>query len=272
MESLGKLNINSSDFEKIKCKKIGEGNDAIVYNAGKGNLYKVYKEESMFKNINKPTKIYKKGNRKKNIEERILYLDKDGVKIYYKDAFKRIVKKQDSINLSSLPKSSLYINGKFSGCVLKKINGVSIHNIFGILSKKTKLKILKSILEEVKELTDNFIYPIDIANSPWVGKHSNILINFKLKPELIDLDGNSTLYRECYDETCYNYTIASLNLLFLELINDTTFAYYDNSIDKEFLKNKLMKNGINEELAIKLSNYSADYFELLDYASLSLRK
>ena len=53
----GKVYISNSDFEKLKNKKIGEVNDAIVYNAGKGLLYKVYKNESMSEYIKVKRKI-----------------------------------------------------------------------------------------------------------------------------------------------------------------------------------------------------------------------
>ncbi len=269
MNSFGIISISNSDFDKIKNRKIGEGNDAIVYNAGNGMLYKVYKDESMHEYLNKPTKVYK--GAKKDVHDKLLYLDKDGVKIYYKDAFKRIVKRREDIKLTSLPLSSLYIDGKFKGCVLKKINGVQLHNIFQILNKKTKLRILKEIIIKVKELTDNYIYPIDTANSPIIGKHSNILLNYKLKPELIDLDGKSTLYRETYDEKSYMYAIMSLNLLFLELLNDEALGYHSNSFELDHVKNVLIRKGINEELAYKLSRYKANYDELERYAELCLK-
>ncbi len=267
MCGFGKVNISNSELEKLK--KIGEGNDAIVYDAGKGILYKVYKGESMSNYLNKPTRIYK--GERKNIDERLLYLDKDGVKIYYKDAFKRIIKRGEKIKLSNLPKASLFIDNKFKGCVLEKINGFQIHNIFPILSKKIKYKILKELLNEIKELTDNYIYPIDTANSPRVDNHSNILVNYKLEPKLIDLDGKSTLYRESYDDECYLFTLMSLNLLFMELLNDIEIGYQNDQIELDYIKKILMRKGINEELAHKISRYKANYDELDNFAKLYLK-
>ena len=225
MESFGKVNISINDFEKIKSRKIGEGRDSVVYNAGKGMLFKVYKDESNLKDLRAPMKIYEKGSKKleKN-PSRICYLDKEGVIIYYRDAFKRILKRQSDIKLSSLPKGSLYINGKFSGCVLDKINGLQLHYVFPFLSMKNKIKVLKEILLAVKELTDNYIYPLDTNNSPFAGKHSNILIGLNLKPKLIDLDGNSTVYRENYDENMHQETLFALNMLFMELLNGIVYG------------------------------------------------
>lgn len=269
MKGFGRIYISNSELEKLK--KIGEGNDAIVYDAGKGILYKVYKEETMYNNINLSTKIYRKSDKNKKYIEKILYLDKDGVKIYYKDAFKRIIKRGQNIKLSKLPIGSLYIDGIFRGSVFKKINGFQLHKVFPMFSKKTKIRILREIIEEVKELTNNYIYPIDTNNSPHVDRHSNILINYKLKPELIDLDGNSTLYRETFDIECYYNTLTSLNKLFIELLEENEVSEDMHYLDIELLKKRLIKRGINSELADKISIFEADYDELENFAKLYLK-
>ena len=262
MENLKKVKISNKDLEKLKKRKIGEGRDSIVYAAGKGLLYKVYKDESNLKDINQKTKIYKKSELKNKVyKERNCYIDADGVKLYYRDAIKRIIQRQEVIKKSHLPKAPLYIN-KFSGCVLKRIYGIQLHYAFPFLSKKRQAKILRMIIEKVKELTDHYVYPLDIANSPIIGNHSNILLDFRLNPQLIDLDGNSTVYRECYDESMLKETYLSLNMLFLELIYGFNLNNIDSDLDLEQMKIEMKESGIDTELINKLFDYSADYNDL----------
>ena len=262
MESLGKINISYSTFEKLKNKKIGEGQDAVVYDAGRGILFKVYKDNTNLRDINSKTKIY---NRKTvvldNNFERNCYVDKEGVKIYYRDAMKRIIKRQENINYSSLPIGALYINGKFSGCVLKKIYGLQLHYAFPFLSKRRKIKVLQELLKQIKELTDNHIYPLDVCNSPFAGYHSNILLDYTLKPKLIDLDGHSTVYRETADENMLNETFESLNILFFELLFGFELQYGEAEDVIEY--SQIMRNiNISDELITKLMDLDGNYEDL----------
>ena len=271
MESMGKINITAKDFEKIKNRKIGEGQDAVVYKGKNNILYKVYKDETNLKDNRGAIKIYKKGSWPKT-ESRICYIDKDGVKIYYRDAFKRIINRQKDIKLSKLPRGSLYINGKFSGCVLQRIYGMQLHYVFPLLSRKNKLRVLKEIIQIIKELTDNYVYPVDTDNSPFAGKHSNILVDYKLKPRLIDLDGNSTVYRECYDENMYRETLTALNLLFVELLQGNVYGQNIDELDIEMIKDRLVLEGLSIEEARRLSTYEGNYDDLNNMVQCYLKK
>lgn len=278
MDNLKKVCISKDYFEKLKSKKIGEGRDSIVYNAGKGYLFKVYKDEAGLKNQyddTLKTKIYTKGqiiNNFGNKNSYANYIDSDNVKIYYKEAIKKIVERQKEIKHSYLPQASLYIDRKFSGCVLKRVRGVQIHYIWPFLSKRNKIKILKEILEKVKELSDHYIYPMDTANSPIAGKHSNILIDRKLKPQLIDLDGNSTVYRESFDKQVYDEMFFSLNMLFLELLYG--FELNDSLEEEDLFKIKsiLEESNLRKELIDKLVEFKANFNELNELTDHFSRK
>ncbi len=258
-----RLNISLKEYIKVLRHKVGEGRDSMVFNAGKGVLYKIYKDESRLKDLDAPDTIYDKQKLiKKSAPSRNCYIDKDGTKIFYKDAIKRIVERQKQIKYSSLPKKALYVDGKFIGCVIDRKYAFQLHYVFPFLPRKTKIKVLKLILLKIKELTDNYIYPCDVANSPIVGNHSNILVDYKLEPQLIDLDGHSTLYRETYDEKAYNYVLFSTNLLLLELLHGN--VYCEDMLDEEvdMLERILKEDGINDDLAHKLSRFNANFDEL----------
>lgn len=263
MQYYKKVKISNNDFEKLKHRKIGEGRDSVVYCAGKGLLYKVYKDESNLKDINQKFKLYKKDEcKKKEYNEKNCYIDADGVRIYYRDALLRIIDRQEKIIFSSLPVSQLFINNKFSGCVIRKKIGVQIHYIFPFLTKKRQIKILKYLLMIVKELTDNYIYPLDLANSPIIGNHSNILVNLRLRPVLIDLDGNSTVYRENYNEQLLKGTFESLNMLFLELIYGFNLKETESEYDIYNIRKTIGESGVESNLIEKLIDCNANYDDL----------
>lgn len=280
MKNFRIINISDEELEKLKSRRIGEGRDAVVYKGKKNLLYKIYKPESQLNDLSKnqfkaKTKIYDKNNRPffKNYKTHNHYVDRDGVRIYYGDAIKKIAERQKEIKLSNLPISPIYNNDKFIGCVIKKIYGFQLHYIWMFLSKKRKIKILKEILCKIKELTDSYIYPCDLDNSPLVGNHSNILINFSLKPQLIDLDGNSTIYRESYDEESLKLTYFSLNRLFMELLYGFILEDSLEYNDIENIKSLILKSGIDNETIDKMMEFSLNYEELDNLVNtLSLKK
>lgn len=259
-----RINLTSEEFCKLATKKIGEGYDAIVYNAPKGKVFKVYKKEDINVDDDLGVKKYKRGDFK-NFPKKIYrssYVDKEDIIIYYKDAADKIIERQELISKTNLPVSSLYVDNEFVGFVLKKVNGIQLHIAWMILPRKTKIKVLKELLSKVKELTDNFVYPTDMANSPFVGKHSNVLINIKLEPKIIDLDGISTSYREKEDKNLLRYTLSSMNLLYLELLLGFDLFEDLEDINTKYIEELLKQINIDEESAHRLSEFEGNYDDL----------
>lgn len=222
-------NITKDELSHLKV--IGEGSEGVVYNAHNGLLYKVYKD-SCYTTLDPE-------HTKKMYSPRIIYT---------------AVERQEDIKNSVLPLGPLYINNKFKGCILKKHSGyVDLHNI-SILPKKLKLNILRQLIINVKELTDHFIYHLDLSNKNTSnGTHSNILISMKGHLQIIDLDGKSTTYTPGYIEEYFQMTLTSLLSLISDLIFDIDFAAIDvTEMDVDYLLHGLIKNGIPTEVARKV--------------------
>ena len=111
----------------------------------------------------------------------------------------------------------VYIDGKLAGCTLIPQKGIPIHKLIGILPFKEKVIILLDVLKSVKELTDHYIYPIDLDNSPYTSKarydnkpvgHSHVLVTLvPLKTNIIDLMINLDYksYANIYSKNDFNF-------------------------------------------------------------------
>ena len=207
--------IKSEDLRKLRI--IGRGTEGIVYNAGKGILYKLYtcKDDS-----HSPEQI------------------------------QTAVSRQPLIKHSTLPLGTLYVDDAFAGCILKYHHlYTNIHNIC-ILPKKMKLEIIRKIIMQVKELTDNNINNFDLANKKdFQGHNSNILISLMGNIQIIDLDGRGIAYTDEPNEQYRQMTLRSLLHLLVDLLYD--FDYYGEEYedsDLKFYGEILLKKGLSEEL------------------------
>lgn len=229
------VNLSNKDIDRIRKKYIGCGKEGNVYKVNKDYLYKIYtielennyllnnsyKQDYMLDSDGtKVIKSYK--NCLHNVKEvSPYYIDIHGVKrIYDESVVNKAIERQKYVKLTSLPLAPIFVNKRFKGCVLKYHKGYTdIHNL-AFLPYKVKLKILKQLLEKLKELNDNYIYPIEISNYKTdINTHSNILINpFTLNTEIIDLDAKSTIYTDSYNKylsilSYYKYTSLAIKLL-----------------------------------------------------------
>ncbi len=228
MEKLNGINIDYKDLKN--SRKLGEGRDAIIYAAPNGLAYKIYKN---------PTKEN------------------------YIDALEKIQKHNYDVKLSDLPLGAIYMNDEFRGAILKRVHGFQIHKVFGLLSKKSQIAILKRILAATKELTDNYIYPADLANTPFIpGKSSNILLDYKKIPHLIDIDGSGAFYAGREHAEGQEITNMALSMLFLDLIFGEPVLNEPELSDVDCLCYRLNQLGFNKFLSQKLSKYEANYDQI----------
>lgn len=277
--------LSKNDLEKIKNFKIGMGSDASVYKippsligGEKGVLFKIYHKSSLNNNIENNSndndiKIYNKENLKfDNIKEPISYLtNNDGVRLRSKEAIYKAIDRQKNISMTNLPKNVIYVDNHFAGCVLKEQRGTQIHYLTGF-PMKYKIMIMKNIILKLKELYSNNVYHVDLANSPFsqsfyidefnqqhcMAGHSHILIHH-FQPYLIDLDGKSTIYTECFNEKYYKIMIEQINILLVEFLLKLQI---DNILDDingiELLENELNKYNIPNNYIDSLSDLSLD--------------
>lgn len=173
-------------------------------------------------------------------------------------AIKSAKERQLNVKNTHLPQGSVYVDGKFAGCTLMPIKVIQIHKLTG-LPFNLKKKIIKKFLLNVKELINNYIYHVDLDNSPFTkdnyfinnqGKkelvgHSHVIINpFTLNPQLIDLDGKSTIYTDSYSKKLEHKSLASFNRLMMKFMLGIDLDDYK---DEEELSLILEQIGINNE-------------------------
>ena len=51
---------------------------------------------------------------------------------------------------------------KFIGCIIEKLNGISIHKLMW-LPMKAKIKIINSVIDDLEELMNNHVYHKDFS-------------------------------------------------------------------------------------------------------------
>lgn len=234
--------------ELLTLKKLGEGSDGIVYKAGNGLLYKLYKQKHY------------------------ITMDAEHMKKMYSPRIIEVAtQRQSVIKNSTLPLGSIYINGVFKGCILKYHQGyIGIHNI-NILPKKLKIKILKQLVHNVKELTDHYIYHFDLSNKKIdTDHHSNVLISLKGNIEIIDLDGKSATYTDDFNSEYYQLTLRSLCSLIVDLLFDLDIERCTDE-DINYIKERLIQNKIPADLASMIAYQNAPSYdgitEILDVAN-----
>lgn len=304
---MNKICLNKDQLDKLKL--VGMGTDGIVYEYNRDILLKVYHSKLstlVYNNYNdSDIKLYNRGDyrNKKNIndyENQARYyaydkpktdeeikLNQDNpktfdVRLRSKDAINKAVERQQNVLRTDLPLGSLYLDNRFVGCYIKKEKGIPIHS--KKTSRSNKIKILENVLLDVEELLNNYIYHIDLGNSPYalgnyydnngnvktIKGHSHVLVEpFTLKTNIIDLDGKSTIYQERYNRELERQCLEGLRTL----IGEYYFDYNDNELLDEtaipYIYEDLKNQGVNDEFALK---FAQDDIQKLDDLRKVLKK
>ena len=282
------IRLSTNEAKKIKSINpcIGQGVDGEVYKVSNNEVYKFYKNKEILIDNNA---LYDEDgvniNDFKNLRSRyikvnnaaIKYIDKEGVSLAREEAIKKAIIKQDRIQMTHLPQNIIYVNNKAAGCVYKYYP-----NKFGIyaaayLPFKVRLTICERLLAKVKELVDNNIYPVTLAQKnellPFSSDNANVLLGLKLDPIIIDLDGISAMYTEKFSQIFYNNCLSSLTALILEIITRVEINYDmldEYEIDE--LINELVKTGLSREYIQKYIDSGHLDFDELNSSIKCLKK
>ena len=122
-----------------------------------------------------------------------------------------------------------------------------MHKLTGI-PLSIRLKIFSNILKAEEELLNNYIYHIDLSNSPYAKKeiilpngkttitgHSHVLVNpITLKTNFIDLDGKSTIYTEKENNTLKYTSLNDLTILALEFLLQLDYEEYKDDPERMY--------------------------------------
>lgn len=250
------LYLSSDEFSLYEKKLIGEGKDAKVYAYSNEFLLKIYKECTSIISFEK-------------------FDTANGVlKAYSPFIIREAISRQKYVKNTSLPLAIIYVDGIFKGSLIKRYKfSFELHKIWGFLSHKKKCVILRRLLNNVKELNDNFIYHFDLTNKPngfgsGDHSHSNILISRGFDVNIIDLDGRSTIYTNEYNPSYENIVYSSLLSLIIELITDFDIPDDMEYEDKKFYERELSSYGFGEEVISSFLREEGDYEKVDNLISL----
>ena len=263
MEDCIFLTNNDYNFIKRTRPLIGKGTDGSVYFINKDRCYKFYHHtEERIVSTSEPIldengvniRDYKDLSYVK-VFDIIKYYDIDGVKLSREMALLNAINRQKDIALSDLPKKVIYVDNRVAGCELKYINSLSGVYLTCFLPLRLRLNICKDILNKIKELHSNYIYPIDLSQKDNINlfsrNNSNILLGYDLKPKLIDLDGRSTAYLESYSKKYESISNYSLAFLIFELLTSIELKDDLEEFDILEIQDILTKKNIPLDLSDK---------------------
>lgn len=274
--------LTKDELNSFLAKEVGLGTDGRVMHYSKDRLIKLYHkylDNYKFEANDDDMKIYHKGDYRKmtSFYDMFCFYKTEDEEEYTRihngaSAIKLAQERQQRVKNTRLPKNAVYVDGRFAGCILATVKGIQIHKLMG-LPFSLKRKIMKKVLSNVKELMDNYIYHIDLDNSPYTTKairkengefkhvgHSHILVNpITLKPEIIDLDGKSTVYADAHSDKFERESLMSLNKLVIEFLLGIDLDEYENCDELSYTLSQI---GIDIEYIDLLTNYSMNYEQL----------
>ncbi len=265
------IELTKDEFDKIvrRKKEIGSGVDGKVYGVNSKEVYKIYhntsdsikiEEDGVLDaeevNIRDPKELRHRGTRINN--KPINYIDGDGVILNREDAILKAIEKQEKVKYTNLPQKLIKVDGRLVGCVYKRYN--SVFGIYALsyfpLSKRKE--VLKKLYLKLKELYENNIYPVTLAQKndllPFSKKESNVILDYNLEPQIIDLDGISTYYSDSFCRREYERSLSSFSILALEIISGIDFLDADTDEEMERYIQDLVKRGIPQKLAKEIYN------------------
>ena len=269
---MDKIEITKNDLEKLKI--IGKGTEGTIYQYSNDELLKIYHSSSDYMQVNIRNIIVDEDGVNitpvKNVtntgvkERAIQYFDAEGVRLAREESIIKAIELQKDIHLTRLPQKPIYLDGKIRGCSLYYHKpAINIYDVMNIPIYKWRLKIVKEILKEVKELTDHNVYHIDLCQHPTKeSKNTNILLTRNFHPEIIDIDGHSAIYSAKPNENYQRLTDFSLSVLVIELLSrEYIDSFLDNPDDVDLyelvgskIPEFLINDFLNETLTLEKIN------------------
>ena len=286
--------LTSKDLENIKKKKIAKGREGTIYKIKPGVLYKIYHEY----NDNllwKVTPVYDSEgvniasykNYDISIKERkiLKYFDKEGTRLSREAALYKAIERQKDIKHTDLPKNVIYVDHQIKGCVLKE--HYPSFKIYAIesLPFQIRLKLLKQLLLKVRELLDHNIYPVDLAQRPTIDyPYTNVLYQIPFQTQIIDLDGESTIYTESFSEEFYRKAVQNYVLLSMEILTHINLEKFLENLEEYVITNpeiekyaifyiqKMTHNRLPYEMAEKFLHEKLTLEDMERYINLMMKK
>ena len=216
------INITNSELNKLKT--LGNGSEAKIY-LDKNNIIKVYQNPQEY-DINK-------------------------IK-YFCDA-------QKYIERTKFPHGAVFIDGIFSGCIQEYFNGYKeFDTLNNNISMEQVIFYLKLFLQNLEELLQNKIYPIDLY-------YGNVLYSLdKQNIQIIDLDGKGSIIkkehnRKLLQESLFLCLSTILETIFNKDIEQMWYLNYKSLLARYPFKNEYIDIMMNEKISLDF------LYEFLEY-------
>ncbi len=257
------INLTKEELNAVKRKKcLGSGVDGSVYDIGNGLVYKLYHNMSDYIFIESKGKYDSHGVNITDIKELrnkgirvnhkpINYVDSEGVTLSRETAIRKAIEKQKYVKYTTLPMNIIKVNGRLAGCVYRKYTSKFGIYASSYLPIKYKKMILRRLYIKLKELQDNYIYPVTLAQKndlfPFSNKEANVLL-CGMDPMIIDVDGISAYYSDNYSEVKYNISMGSYSKLLLEVLSGIDINESDSLEDIDLIIEELIRNNIDKRI------------------------
>ena len=148
---------------------------------------------------------------------------------YSKFKYDYLKKKNSKLKYTDLIDDTLFIDDIFSGVVMPYYEGKTFKE-YNREPIETKLSMLKKLIRNAKELTDNHIYPLDYNNN------NNIILSGD-NVQIIDLDDKLT---KIINPLYIDSSIKELDGAIKSFIGDIDYNDYTH-IDKEYIESFMTK-------------------------------
>ena len=265
------INLTGEEAYYIKKNKrcVGSGVDGSVYDMGNHVLYKFYHKmgdyividekgiyDSEGVNITNIKELRYKGIRENH--KPINYIDDDGVILSREQAIRKAIEKQKYVKYTTLPQNIIKVNNKVAGCVYKKYDSILGIYAASFLPLELRKRVLRRLYFKLKELYENNIYPITLAQKndllPFSTKESNVLLCKHLNPIIIDVDGISAIYTDSFSKSKYEKSMGSFSKLVLEILSGVDIKEDDEELENTI--DQLIERNIDEHIIKKFINYN----------------
>ena len=234
--------LTKKDVINLNSKKIAAGTEGTIYRIKPGTLYKIYHDynDNMYV-VNPPVydaegvniANYKNKGKVKYQKNTLRYLDQEGIRLSREEALYKAIERQREIQKTYLPQNVIYVNKRVKGCVLHEHTFTKKIYCVQAFPLKYQLKILKDLLEKVRELIEHNIYHIDLAQRPTKEfPNTNVLLKLPLDPQIIDLDGHSSIYTEFFSDQALKKTESNFALLCMEILTGQNLEKYLSDLEE----------------------------------------
>lgn len=190
-------------------------------------------------------------------EAKLYIADNDLYKIYNKNNISSIyhllclISKQNCLKNTILPNGIIIQNDELKGIRIPYFKDYKI--IYDLINKEYKIKILKIIMNHLKELTDNNIYPMDLNSEGILVKEEDV--------KIIDLDTFTTHINKNIEHEKLIFVLK----LYLNIILELMYPDFEPIRDLLNLESYLENKKINKSIIHDITKNNITYNNLYNF-------